>query len=378
MNRLTITGWSVLSSAGIGPQSLVSALQQGLEGKPHPGNLVSSLYPEQLPSPASHALVEFNVRETLGRKGTSFLDRRSALAMVACGQALEDGGLIIDDRNRHRVGIVLGTTMGGLKSMNEYTRDTLVEERPYLVNPVHFPNTVMNCAAGQAAIRFGLKGVNSTLAGGPLAFLNVLRYSASVLRCQYADALLAGGVEEFTPHMAWATYLSEPCGPALPAGEGAAVFLLRREETAEEAGAARTAEVLAVATGFSPGGSTGATFGAAFEACIRRALESASIAPRDLLFVASCETGDEAKDRLEKSAITAALDNIVVPSIPVKKILGECHAASGALQAAAVLALHRDHPEIDGRASLITGWSRDGGVGAAVLRGWCRASAHRC
>jgi 3-oxoacyl-[acyl-carrier-protein] synthase II len=372
MNRLAITGWSVLSSAGIGPESLRSALERVAEGQ-HAGHLVEGLYSEPMPSPRAHVLVGFDVRERLGRKGTSSLDRRSALAMVACGQALEDSGLAIDDSNRQRVGIVLGTTMGGLKSMNDYTRDTLVEERPYLVNPIHFPNTVMNCAAGQAAIRFGLKGVNSTVAGGTLAFLNVLRYSANVLRCGYADTLLAGGVEEFTPHMAWATHLSEPEGTALPAGEGAAVFVLRRGEGGE----ACDAEVLAVASGFNPGGSSGHAFKTALEACVRRALKNAGVHPRDLLLVASCETGDEVKDRIEKSAIAAALDPVAVPCIAVKKILGECHAASGALQTAAVLALHRDRPEIDGRASLITGWSRDGGIAAAVLRGWCRASAHR-
>src|SRR5207248_2320963 len=75
---------------------------------------------------------------------------------------LEDGGLEVDDRGRGRVGVVLGTTVGSLRSMSDYTRETLIEERPYLVSPALFPNTVMNCAAGQSAIRHGLAGINAT------------------------------------------------------------------------------------------------------------------------------------------------------------------------------------------------------------------------
>src|SRR6185369_14219525 len=140
------------------------------------------------------------VRDLLGRKGTSSFDRRSALAVVACGQAIEASDIRVDDTNRRRIGIVLGTSLGSLKSMNDYTQETLRYDRPYLVEPLLFPNTVMNCAAGQAAIRYGLKGINATVAGCELAFLHALRYSRNAFRCEYADALLIGAVEEFTPH----------------------------------------------------------------------------------------------------------------------------------------------------------------------------------
>jgi 3-oxoacyl-[acyl-carrier-protein] synthase II len=374
---LAISGWSVLSSAGMGRDCLVDTLKRDCTGEPDRGRDVQALYPEALPSATAHAIVDFDVRQILGRKGTSFLDRRSALAMVACGQALEDSGTRVDDSNRHRIGIVLGTTLGSLKSMNDYTRETLVEERPYLVNPVFFPNTVMNCAAGQAAIRYKLKGVNATLAGGELAFLNVLRYSANLLRCSYADVLLMGAVEEFTPHAAWATHLGKSGGADLPAGEGAAVFVTHLNGDAKP-DRNLDGEILSVITAFAPSTGGQAGMARAIERCIRRALAEAHISAQDITFIATSETGSENEDWPEKQALASVFGSDTKHRIAVKKLLGECQAATGALQLAALLTLHHDNSDLNGRISLVCSWMPDGGVGAAVLRGRRRGgSDHR-
>ncbi|MEE3922501.1 hypothetical protein V2I01_41795 [Micromonospora sp. BRA006-A] len=74
------------------------------------------------------------------------------------------------DDNRDRIGIVTGTTAGSVKSSVDYAAETFTQQPPYLVNPALFPNTVMNCAAGQSAIWYKLHGPNATVAGGPLAF----------------------------------------------------------------------------------------------------------------------------------------------------------------------------------------------------------------
>lgn len=157
MNPLTINGLATLSAAGDRPEALAQRVAD-LAGAAHPGVPVGAIVTEALPHPQGQALLDFDVRARLGRRGTSFYDRATALAVVACGDALDDSGLTVDDTTRTRIGVVLGTTVGSLKSTSDYTRETLVQDKPYLVNPVLFPNTVMNCAAGQAAIRHGLKG----------------------------------------------------------------------------------------------------------------------------------------------------------------------------------------------------------------------------
>lgn len=342
MTSFAISGWGMVSAAGVGRKRFADAFDA-----PDGPVDVSGMYDDLPPGPA-YALPSFNARELLGRKGTSFLDRATAMALVACEEALADSGLPLDRADR--VGVTLGTTVGSLRSTSDYSRETLVAEKPYLVNPVLFPNTVMNCAAGQAGIRFGLRGVNATIAGGRLALLNALSYATGLLRRDHADALLVGSVEEFTPHTAWLTRLSTP--DSVP-GEAAGVFVVEPLDTAVAAGRRVDAEVLAVATGFAPGGE----ITAALATCVATALDRAGVAASEVRFVA---TG-EASDRLESATLPDA------ERILVQESFGECHAGTGALQLAALLVtLGRAG---SGTVGVLTGHTRRGGVGAAVIKG---------
>lgn len=363
---LAVTGWGALCSAGIGQDALAAVVARRKADEPVP---VDSLYAAPLPTIAAHAVTGLDVRKLLGRRGTSFFDRCTSLALVASGQALADSGMPVDDGTRERIGVTLATTAGSLQSSCAYSMETLVQDRPYLVNPVLFPNTVMNCAAGQAAIWFGLKGTNTTIASGQVAFLNVLKYAESVLRNGYADGILAGAVEEYTPSSAWSVWRNS----GVVAGEGAAVFLV---EPVEQARAARRfvhAEVLGVAVGFSPDPDDHR----ALAGCVRRALDTCGADSAAVALVATGAAGAEAAADggpadVQRRAVRAALGRGDCDELFVKDMFGECQAASAALQAASVLAVHRDAPERDGRLAVITACTPEGGVGAAVLRGWSR------
>ena len=196
MTGLLVTGVGVVCAAGFGLPALTAALTAG---SPLRADL-TGLFPSRCPAVTHPSWPSFDARALLGRKGTSsHPDRATALSLVACGQAIEDSGLPVADM-ADRVGIALGTTVGSLKlRSSEYSRETLSGAAVPGANPMLFPNTVMNCAAGHAAIRYGLRGVNSTVAGGQLAFLGALRYAVNVLRRDYADAMLVGAVEEVQP-----------------------------------------------------------------------------------------------------------------------------------------------------------------------------------
>ncbi|MBC2875745.1 MULTISPECIES: beta-ketoacyl synthase N-terminal-like domain-containing protein [Streptomyces] len=365
---LAITGFGVLSGAGIGPEPLASAV-----ARPAQPADVSGMFEEPLPRDDAYALVDFRVRDHLGRKGTSFFDRSTSLGLVACQAALADTDLRVDDGNRARIGIALGTTAGSAKSTSDYSRDTFTQERPYLVNPLLFPNAVMNCAAGQAGIWFDLKGPNATVAGGPLAMLNVLRYSRNLINCGYGDALLAGAVEEFSPHSAWALhYAQADDGGTVPCGEGAAVFVIESAEAVRAAGRRPDAEVLATEVGvFEPPGS-GTSFTDGLALCLRRALERSGVSASDVTTVVGAANGMTRLDEAEAAAVRAVLGDDV-PRLRVKEATGEAFSASGAFQLAALLARHRAEPARDGELSVIVSRSRDGAAGAAVVRGWSRA-----
>ncbi|MFG3690401.1 beta-ketoacyl synthase N-terminal-like domain-containing protein [Micromonospora sp. NPDC047740] len=356
MTPLTINGLAALSAAGDRPEALARRVA-ALAGERHPGVPVGGIVTEPLPRAEGHALTDFDVRARLGRRGTSFYDRATALAVVACGDALADSGLTVDDTNRARVGVVLGTTVGSLKSTSDYTRETLVQDKPYLVNPMLFPNTVMNCAAGQAAIRHGLKGINATVTGGPLAFFNALRYAGNAIRRGYVDTMLVGAVEEFSAHRAWASALS-PAGGEVAAGEGAAVFVI-----GSDAGSAGRAAVCAVATGYGPDG----TAEQALTDCVARALHVAGAAPTDVTLLVTSETTSSGR-RPQHAAALRALDGHRPADLVVSRAAGDCGAATPALALAVALRLpgHGDRPPSG--LVLLTAQGTDGGVGAALVR----------
>jgi 3-oxoacyl-[acyl-carrier-protein] synthase II len=197
---LAITGWSVVSSLGTEVEDFATALQEGRSGEVD----TEDMFDVALPGDRAFMMREFSVREELGRKGTSSMDRTTAIAICATTRALADSEVVIEDSNSGRVGLVVGTSTGSIRSTAEYSRETLVNARAYLVNPSLFPNTVMNCAAGRSAIWHGLKGVNATVAGGQISSLQALRYAHNVLRTRAADTIVVAGVEEMSPQSAWA------------------------------------------------------------------------------------------------------------------------------------------------------------------------------
>jgi 3-oxoacyl-[acyl-carrier-protein] synthase II len=365
-----VSGLEILSCGLVCPAGGESAALAGALRQPPQPAEVTGMYPEPLPAPRAYAMVDFDVRAELGRKGTSFFDRRTALAVVGCGRALRDAGLAVTDQNRDRIGVVVGTTAGSLRSSVEYAAETFRQQPPHLVNPALFPNTVMNCAAGQVAIWFGLHGVNATLAGGPMAFLSVLRYCANLFRTRQADVLLAGAVEEFTPHTAWLGR-RPPVGGRSPAaslpGEGGVMFVLR--SGGEKAGRRwPDGEVLGVTLGFCPRGEDRVT---AIAGCLRRALLQAGPGPDRVRFVA-VGGGDRATEAAGWRAVGQVLPAGPAERIRVDGVAGDTPTVAGALELAAILARHRADPELDGGRSVLVGHSPEGAVGAAVIQGWSR------
>lgn len=345
MTGLTITGRGLLGPAG-------AADTAGMSSEP-------------LPTGQAPVLADFDVRAHLGRKGTSFYDRVTALAVVACDAALRDGDVSPDPVARARIGVALGTTVGSFKSTSDYTRETLVQERPYLVNPVLFPNTIMNCAAGQAAIRFGLRGVNATIAGGPIAFHSALRYAANALRRGDAATMLVGAAEEYSPHRAWNAHLAATGVDGAPrstlAAEGAAVFVVERSDGPQRPGAVPVAEIPAIATAFGWGDAAGP----ALAGCVRRVLAAAGVEASEVSLVLTGESGLD--DVSEYGPATEALGRRP-ERVALAESLGRCDAATAALGLAHLLDRFESAAG-SAQTALLTARTPEGGVAAALVRG---------
>jgi 3-oxoacyl-[acyl-carrier-protein] synthase II len=349
-----ISAWSVVSPLGIGREDFARGLAAGTPA-------AAPLGPEHAGAPVDRACVVpgFSAVELLGKKGTRSMDRATALAVVAVGRLLESAE--VEDADA--AALVLGTSSGSVRSIMSFTRDSLTQQRPYFVDPARFPNTVMNCAAGQCAIWYTLRGPNATIAGGRTSGLLALNYALRLQRSGHARTVLCGAVEEFSAERAWLEWHARPDGDGEPLlGEGCAVMLV--EPGAPDGAGPGSVEVLALEFGVAePGGEVFAVL----SRCIRRALVRAGVDERDVSAVAPSLTSGRAAAG-EQAAILATLGEEPRTVVRSLEVLGDTHAASASFQIASVLAAGERDPEAVGPIALVTSADRHGTVGCALLR----------
>jgi len=350
-----LTAWSAISPLGLHGRDFAEGLRAARPA-------VTELDPAQWPGPYRRACLVpgFDAVTALGRKGTRSMDRATALAVTAVDHLLNDGGARLSGVD-HSLGLALGTSTGSVQSTVDFTRDSLVNARPYLVDPARFPNTVMNCAAGQAAIWHRLKGPNATVAGGRATGLLVLRYASRLLRAGHATALLGGAVEEFSTARAWLRWhAGGRDDPDAVLGEGAALWLLEHPDRARAHGRAGLAEVVGLEFGYA---SDDQEVEPVLVGGLRQLWERTGIGPADIGLVAGSGASGADGDG-ERAALDVVFGGRQPERLTVAHHIGDTYAASAAFQIAAVLASTTTAP----RLALVTSVEGRGVVGAALLR----------
>ncbi len=189
--RIVITGVGVVAPNGIGKEEFWAHCAAGISGIKRITLFDTSAYRCHYAGEISN----FQPERYLGSKGLRNLDRTTLLALVAAKLAIDDAHLEITDENRNDIGVVLGSTMGSVHSISEFDKEGL-REGPRYVNPAHFPNAVINSPASQVSIRFGVRGMNSTISTGFTASLDAICYGLDMLQLGRARILVIGGVEE--------------------------------------------------------------------------------------------------------------------------------------------------------------------------------------
>jgi 3-oxoacyl-[acyl-carrier-protein] synthase II len=348
-----LTAWSVMSPFDLDVEGFVAGVAAG---KPVATALDPDVWP--VPQQAGALVPGYDVRALLGRKGTRSMDRATGLAVATVGALLRSAG---GELPTGALALVLGTGTGSVQSIMDFTRDSLTQEKPYHVDPARFPSTVMNCAAGQCAIWHGLRGPNTTIAGGRATGLLALNYALRLRRGGHADAVLCGSVEEFSVQRCWLEWHTrEPADRDQALGEGCAVFLLESAQAAQRAGRTAVAEILALEFGVydddQPAGDVLAR-------TIRVALRRGGVAAQDVWAVA---LGGGPYAAAERGALSSAA--LTPREVRVDELIFDTSAASAAFQLAALLAVTRTEPEPTGRHALLTSIDRDGVAGCALLR----------
>ncbi|GHE61422.1 3-oxoacyl-ACP synthase [Streptomyces longispororuber] len=360
MNRLALTAWSAVTPYGVGSEPFRAGVTAGRTA-------LTALDRDIHPGPFTHGAVipGFSAAAYVGKKGTRTMDRETAIAVTAVGRLIAECGTGLTDRPED-VGLVLGTGSGSVQSIMDFTRDSLTGERPYHVDPARFPGTVMNRATGQSAIRHGIKGPNTTVAGGALTGLLALAYAGRLYRGGHCARVLCGAAEEYSTQRAWLEWHGRgEAERTTPLGEGGAVFLAEPPDAARAAGRAPLAHVLA--TRFRACATPDGVRQAVAD-CVRDALKTADVTPAAVRVVAPLGTGGALADQ-ERFALGDVLGTAQPEWVRVSALLGDTSAAATGLQIAAVLAAAGPQGLGPGEAALVTGVDRDGTVGCALLGG---------
>ncbi|MBI3933591.1 MAG: hypothetical protein HY316_02800 [Acidobacteria bacterium] len=407
-SRIVITGAGVISPIGAGLADFEKALYAGASGLV-PSRLLAGI---ATPPPVVAEIRDFTPQQWLGNKGIRVLDRTARLLCVAAQMALAASGFERPATPEAapeadlEMGLVCGTMFGSIHSITAFDWSGL-EDGPNLVNPMDFPNTVINSAAGQTAIKFKLGGINTTICAAQASSLYALHYATEFLRLGRARTLLAGGVEELSEEASLGfkkNGILSAAGVALPfapsrdgavLGEGAALMVLESAEIARERGAQPWAEI----AGF--GCAQDARSTRAFQlsaegatSVIEIALESAGIGANQIACIIAAASGSRPGDAMEARALKNVFGSRLaeIPLCAPKAALGESLGAAGAMAALiAALALQKQclpptagieeqggyglrlapRPQtIHGDYALIDAFSCDGNNAALVLRRW--------
>ena len=359
LHRVVVTGLGAVTPIGNTVQDYWNGLTSGRNG-------VASI---SLFDASKHAcrfaaeVKDFDPTGLIEPKDAKRWDRFCKFGVVACKQALADAGLTIDETNAPRIGVIIGSGVGGLLTM-ETQAHVLEGKGPGRVSPFTVPMMIPNMATGLAAIALGTQGPSSAVATACAAGSNAIGDAFRLLQLGKADAMVAGGAESAITPLGVAGFASakalsfrndDPATASRPfdaerdgfvIGEGAGVLVLETLEHAEARGASILAEVVGYGmtsdayhiTSPTPGGVGGAE-------AMRLALSDGGLDPSEIDYVNAHGTSTPANDKNETSAIKSALGAraFEIPVSSTKSMTGHLLGGSGGIEAVAcVLAIQNN------------------------------------
>lgn len=295
---------------------------------------------------------DFDPKDYMDRREAKRMDRYCQLAMVAAEEAVKDSGLDLEKVNKERVGVLVGSGVGGILTL-EGEHKKLLEKGPSRVSPFMIPMLIGNMAAGNIAIKFGAKGPCTTVVTACATGTNAIGDAFRLIEHGYADVVIAGGSEgSITPltvaGFASLTALSkseDPKRASIPfdkerdgfvIGEGAGIVVLESLEHAKNRGAKIYAEMKGYSmtcdayhiTSPAPDGEGGAR-------AMKLAIEDAGIREEDIDYINAHGTSTPYNDKFE----TAAIKNVFkdgaykIPVSSTKSMTGHLLGAAGAVEA---------------------------------------------
>lgn len=346
--RVVITGVGAITSLGQEKRQIWSALCEGKSGIKPITSFDTSGFDVHFGGEAG----DFDPTQWFDTKEVRRLDRFSQFALAASILAVKDAELELDAFDRTRIGVVLGSGMGGMLEL-ETQHKILLNKGPSRVSPLMVPKLMINAAPAQVAIRFGLKGPNYALVTACTTGVNAIGEAVRIIQRKDADIMITGsseavitplGLSGFNAMKALSTRNDAPQKASRPfdkdrdgfvISEGSGVVVLEEFETAKKRGANIYAEII----GYGLNGdayhiASPELNGEGAARCMTSALKDARCNPEEIDYINAHATSTPIGDNIEAKAIKKIFGQHA-PKIPVsstKSMLGHQLGAAGSVE----------------------------------------------
>jgi nodulation protein E len=344
MRRVVITGLGVVSALGADRESHFAGLRAGRCGI----GTLDIIDADRL-SINIGASAPFDGNEHFSRSELALYDRTTQLVLHAAKEAVADAALTVDDALAPRAGIVLGTALNGMETVDQNYR-TVFQDMKNRVHPFVVPRLMTNAGTSFVSMTYGLKGPSFTVTTACSSSNHAIGQAFQMIRAGAADVMLTGGGEAplvFGVIKAWEglrVMSKDGCRPfcatrnGMVQGEGAAILVLEDRERATARGARIWGEIVGFGMSADAGDIVQPSVDGAARA-MQGALDEAGLTPDDIDYINAHGTATAANDRTETAAIRqvfgAAADKVSVSS--TKSMHGHCIGGAGAVEMAAVL-----------------------------------------
>jgi 3-oxoacyl-[acyl-carrier-protein] synthase II len=344
--RVVVTGLGVVSPVGIGVQSAWANIVAGKSGITKITKFDASNFSSQI----AGEVKDFDVSQYLPAKEARRMDTFIQYGLAAAIEAVKDSGIEATEENAERIGVSIGSGIGGLGLIEE-TNDTYDEGGPRKVSPFFIPGTIINMISGNLSIMFGFKGPNVSIVTACTTGTHSIGDAARMIEYGDADVMVAGGAEAAITELSVAGFASaralssrndDPATASRPwdkdrdgfvIGEGAGVMVLEEYESAKKRGAKIYAELIGYGMSADAYHMTAPNMDGPRRS-MRNALNNAGVNPDQVQFVNAHGTSTPLGDANETNAIKAAFGdhakNIVVNS--TKSMTGHLLGGAGGLE----------------------------------------------
>jgi len=365
-HRVVITGIGAITPVGLNSEETWTNLKAGVSGV----DTISSFDASEFPVRIAGEVKNFVAKEHLDRKEAKRLEKFSQYACVAAGEAIAMSGLVITEDNSDQIGVFIGSGMGSLGLIEKDTL-RLNNGGPSRVSPLMIPKVIVNMAAGNVAIKFGIKGPSHSIVSACASGTHAIGEAFRNVKHGYMDACVCGGTEStitplgvagFHALTALSTNNDEPQKASRPfdggrdgfvMGEGSGVIVIESLEHAKERGANILAEIAGYGassdayhmTSPAPGGVGGAK-------AMASAIKEAGLEPEAVDYINAHGTSTPYNDKYETMAIKKVFgdhaEKVAINS--TKSMTGHLLGAAGGVEAVVCVKSITDsylHPTIN-------------------------------